>query len=201
MPRGGRRRVLRRTAATGGGFSAFGGTWSVKEGVLRVAADSGPETHPLRAALGAGSVGVEIFLADRSAGKAGLVVKVSRPGVGVDAFDGYEIAVDAQRQELRLGRHRQNFELLRDVACQVPVGRWFPLVVRMTETSLEIEVDHRAALRYDDKASPLRRGSVGFRVWQRGAEYRKFWIGTGPPYGRFLSSPPRKRSLVPGRRA
>jgi hypothetical protein len=120
-----------------------------------------------------------MLLADRGAGKAGLVVKVSRPGFGADAFDGYEIAVDAQRQELRLGRHRQNFELLRDVACPVPVGRWFPLVVHMTETSLEIEVDRRAALRYDDRTSPLRAGSVGFRVWQRDAEYRKFWIGTG----------------------
>ena len=67
--------------------------------------------------MGSGAVGVEMFLADRRGGKAGLVVKVSRPGIGADAFDGYEIAVDAMRQELRLGRHRQNFELLRDVSC------------------------------------------------------------------------------------
>ena len=162
------------------GFQAYGGTWSVKDGELRVAAEpGGPKLISREPPFGAGAVGVEMFLSDRAGGKAGLVVKVSQPAVGADAFDGYEIAVDAKRQELRLGRHQHNFELLRDRACAVPVGRWFPLVVRMTETTLEIEVDHRPALQYDDKTHPLRRGSVGFRVWGQDAQYRKFWIGAG----------------------
>lgn len=157
------------------GFHAHGGDWKAREGVLEVAAGPGPKLICDERAL-ARDVGVEVFLHEGGDGKVGLVVKVSREATGPDAFDGYEIAVDAKRQELRLGKHRQNFELLRDLPCAVPVGRWFPLVVRTTETALAVEIDGRQVLKYED-ASPLRGGRAGLRVWQQGAQFRKFWIG------------------------
>ncbi len=42
-------------------------------------------------------VGVEVFLADASAGNAGLIVRVNKPGAGPDNFDGYEVSLDAAK--------------------------------------------------------------------------------------------------------
>ena len=65
-------------------------------------------------------------------GSDGLIVKVTEPDVGADRFNGYEIALDPGSQCLRVGRHRQNFELIKDLPCPVPVDRWLGLVVRMS---------------------------------------------------------------------
>ena len=60
------------------------------------------------------ALGKEVALVEKddvcsgsSYGNAGLIVHVSDPGVGADRFIGYEIALDPQRNMLRLGRHRQ----------------------------------------------------------------------------------------------
>ena len=183
------------------GFRAYGGTWTVDNGVLTAAAEAGPKLISVEPSVGIGDTGVEMLLAAGHAGMAGLVVKVSEPDVGADAFDGYEIAVDAQRQEVRLGRHCHNFKLIRDLPCAVPVGRWFPLAVHMTETALAIEVDGREVLKYDDPAHPLRRGSVGFRVWQREARYRNFWIRSAGKTRAIALAAPQPHAPEHGRKA
>lgn len=57
-----------------------------------------------------GEVGVEVFVADRHRPNARLIVRVDKPGAGVDNFDGYEIALNAAEQNMRLGRHSHNWE-------------------------------------------------------------------------------------------
>ena len=126
--------------------------------------------------LTAGEAGCEVLFPDDRGGNAGLIVKVSKPGVGADAFNGYEVSLDPQGQRLRLGRHVQAFELIRDEPCAVPVNRWISLVVRMSETRLEILVDGRSVLEYEDTQQPLREGKVGFRPWMRRAQFRDLWV-------------------------
>ena len=157
-------------------FSAYGGHWQVRDGVLSVGPEAGPKMVLNEPAFAAGEVGVEMFLADRGNGNVGLIVKVSEPGVGADNFIGYEIALDASAQCLRLGRHRHSFELIRDVPCPVPVGQWVPMVVRMTEKTVEVLVGGKSVISFEDKDHPLIAGTVGFRPWQRAAQYRNLWI-------------------------
>src|ERR1700758_3281272 len=57
------------------GFRAFDGRWSVEDG----------------------EAGVEVFFPDKKAGNAGLIVRVGKPGVGADNFDGYEVSLDPAR--------------------------------------------------------------------------------------------------------
>jgi hypothetical protein len=160
------------------GFHAYDGTWSARDGVLFAGAGPGPKLVCDEPGWTAGEVGVELLLPDNGGGNAGLIVKVSDPGSGVDRFNGYEISLDAQGQYLRLGRHRQNFEHIRDVPCPVPVNQWIPLVVRMTERTLAIDVQGRTVLQYEDTQHPLATGQVGFRPWQRAAQFRNFWVAT-----------------------
>ena len=160
------------------GFTTYGGSWQAQDGVLSVSADAGAKLISDTPAFATGEVGVEMLLPEAGGGNAGLIVKVSEPGVGADRFNGYEVSLDANRQMLRLGRHRQNFELLRDVPCTVPTDQWIALVVRMTDTSIEVVVNNKNILTYDDREHPLAPGSVGFRPWQRRAQFRNFRITT-----------------------
>jgi hypothetical protein len=161
------------------GFASYGGTWGVAGDTLRAAAGDGPKLIAEGTAMGAGEVSVQVRFADKRPGLAGLIVKVSAPRVGADRFHGYEVSLDPGRQVLGFGRHRENWEHIRDVPCEVPVDRWIDLSVRMTETSLEVRVDQRLVLEYEDREHPLRAGSVGLRTWQREASFRGLAIETG----------------------
>jgi hypothetical protein len=156
----------------------FGGNWQVAEGVLRAGPGPGPKLICGQPEFAAGEVGVEMFLPDGGEGNAGFIVKVNQPGVGADRFTGYEVSLDARGQFLRVARHRQNYEPIRDVPCHVPVGKWFPLVVRMTETTLTVLVDGKTVHTYEDRDHPLVSGAVGFRPWRREAHFRNFWINS-----------------------
>ncbi len=160
------------------GFTAHSGSWIVEDGELAAGAGPGPKLVSESPAFTVGEVGVEVMLSDNRHGNAALIARVSEPGVGADAFIGYEIALDAKQQVMRLGRHRHNFALIRDVPCNVPVGEWVSLVAKLGETSIEVFVDGKSVLRHDDGANALPSGSVGLRPWQRGAKYRNLWVKT-----------------------
>ena len=158
------------------GFRAYDGAWRATAGVVYAEPAAGSKLIWDELVLTTGEAGCEVLFPDDRGGNAGLIVKVSKPGVGADAFNGYEVSLDPQGQRLRLGRHVQAFELIRDEPCVVPVNRWISLVVRMSETRLEILVDGRSVLEYEDTQQPLREGKVGFRPWMRSAQFRDLWV-------------------------
>jgi hypothetical protein len=160
------------------GFAAYGGTWAVSDGELLGSGGDGPKLVS-DATVADGEASVEILFGDRAPGLAGLIVRVGRPGVGPDNFDGYEVALDPAAQSLRLGRHRRNWELLRDVPVAVPVGEWVTLAVRMEGATLEVLADGKSVLRHADAGVPLLTGAVGLRQWQREARYRNLTVTTG----------------------
>jgi hypothetical protein len=160
------------------GFSAYGGTWRVSDGELRAGAGPGPKLVSDLPAFTEGEAGVEVLLPTKGAGNAGFIVKVSDCGIGADRFNGYEVTLDTAGH-LVFGRHRQNWRRIRNVPCDVPVGRWIPLVVRMTAATVEVLVDGKSILQYEDTEAPLKSGRVGLRPWQREARFRNMWISTG----------------------
>jgi alpha-L-arabinofuranosidase len=158
------------------GFAAYGGTWTVQNGEVVAGAGDGPKLVHDKARLGNGSASVEIFFPDNKPGNAGLILKVDRPGVGADIFTGYEIALHADVGELLLGRHRQNWELIKIVPCPVPVNEWITLSVRLKDRSIEVTVNGRVMLEYEDNEHPLSEGRVGLRTWQREARFRNLQV-------------------------
>ena len=161
------------------GFQVYGGRWTARDGAVRIQGAEGPKLVSQQAAFKDGAVGVELFLPDRQGESAGLIVRVDKPGVGADNFTGYEVALNAARQTLRLGRHRHNFEPIKDVPCAVATGRWIALEVRLAGTGLEILVDGQSVLRHEDGPNALSGGTVGLRVWQREASFRNLWVKSG----------------------
>jgi hypothetical protein len=160
------------------GMTAYGGHWTVQNGVLHAPAGDGPKLLCDMPPMSEGEVSVEIFFPDRGPGNAGMIVKVSQPGVGADRFTGYEIALEPAGR-LVLGRHRQNWEPLRNLPCDVRVGQWNQLTVRLQGAALEVLVNDRSILRLEDTQHPLGPGVVGLRTWQREARYRNLRLTTG----------------------
>ena len=161
------------------GFASYGGAWAAEGGVVRAPAGDGPKLVAERPPQGAGEVSVQVRFSNVEPGLAGLIVKVNNPGVGADRFQGYEVSLDPSRQILGFGRHRGNWEPIRDVPCNVPIDRWITLSVRMTDTRLEVRVDDRMILEFEDREHPLPAGAVGLRTWRREAAFRGLTIKSG----------------------
>lgn len=160
------------------GFTAFGGRWLPRDGELDAAAGDGPKLVSDAPAFAEGEASVDVLFADQREGNAGLIVKLSQPGMGADRFNGYEVALETAGR-LVLGRHRGNWEPIRTVPCDVPVGQWIKLAVRMTPASLEVLVNDRSVTRYEDAEHPLESGGVGLRTWRREARFRNLAVTTG----------------------
>jgi len=157
------------------GFSAYGGRWSAKRGELQVQASDGPKLLWDASARATGETGVELLFPNKTGGNAGLIIKVGEPGLGADRFVGYEVSL-APSGRLVLGRHRQNFELLREVPCEVPVNRWLALAVRMNAASFEVLLNGTNIARFEDSQHPLSAGRIGLRTWRQDARFRNFWV-------------------------
>jgi alpha-L-arabinofuranosidase len=177
------------------GFRAYDGRWAVEDGELRAGGGEGPKLVSEQPAFAEGEAGVEVFFTDRKAGNAGLIVKVGKAGPGADNFDGYEVSLDPQLGVLRLGRHRHNWEHIKDTPCDVPTGRWIALAVKMTERGLEVSVGGKNVISYEDRDHPLPAGRVGLRQWQREARYRDLWVKTG---GKTTKLPFERNTETPG---
>jgi hypothetical protein len=161
------------------GFTAYGGPWEVRDGVASVGAGPGPKLVSAHPPLEDGEVAVEVYLPGRARGVAGLIVAVREPGIGADRFVGYEVALSNEPGSVVLGRHRNNWEPIRAVPCPVPPDRWVPLAVRLRGGTLEVRVDGKTVLTYEDRDHPLGPGAVGLRPFDRPARFRNLAVKSG----------------------
>lgn len=153
------------------GFTAFGGRWTVADGVLHAAGGDGPKLARLRPTVSKGEIAVDIFFPEGQAGNAGLIVNLSNPKTGADAFTGYEVSLDTGGKVV-LGRHQGNWEPIREVPCTVPVGKWIRLAVSVADGAFEVAVEGKMVAGYEDKEHPLKSGGFALRTWKRDARFR-----------------------------
>lgn len=158
-------------------FTTYGGVWTPGDGGLAAEAGDGPKLIARGPVVSAGEASVDLFFPDDRGGNAGLIVKVDRAGKGADAFTGYEVSLESRGLAV-LGRHRQNWELLRTVECPVPIGRWVTLTAVLGERTVEVRVDGKPVITYEDREHPLAPGRVGLRTWQRPAKFRSLRVTT-----------------------
>ena len=161
------------------GFKVYGGRWTpVADGAIESLAGDGPKLICDGPEVEEGEASVDLMFSRADEGNAGLIVKVSQPGNGADRFTGYEVALRPSGT-LILGRHRQNWEPLRDVPCDVSLNQWVSLRVNMQSQRLEIFVNGRSVMKYEDTDHPLLRGVVGLRNWHMDARFRNLSVTVG----------------------
>ncbi|MBS0203207.1 MAG: DUF1080 domain-containing protein [Planctomycetes bacterium] len=177
------------------GFRILGGKWNVQQDELVATGVPGDKIVSEFPAFTNGEVGVEVFIPDRQSTNAGLIVRVGKANLGMDNFDGYEISLNASSQSVLLGRHRHNWEYIRNAPCEIAIGQWVPLSVSLKDRTIEIRVNGKSVLKYEDDDKALLSGTVGLRQFQKDAKYRKLWIKTGGetrslPFARPADPPP-----------
>ena len=158
------------------GFTAYGGRWTPQnDGGIQVIGGDGPKLLCDDPAFAEGEASVELLFSEKGGGNGGLIFKVSEPGKGRDQFKGYEVALEPSGT-LVLGRHRQNWEPIRRVPCDVPINQWITLTVRMAAGTLEVLVNGKSVIQYEDTQHPLKPGTAGLRTWQRDVRFRNLSV-------------------------
>lgn len=147
------------------------GQWSVRDQSLQVEAGESARLGTLNILLW-GNAGVELRFNEKTDENAGLFVQSEAPLNG--AKNGYEVSLSPARQLLRVGRCGSRFELIKEMPCEVPVGKWVSLEVRRQPRSLEVLVDGKPLLKLD-KGVPSG-GTVGLSAQRGTAAFRNFWV-------------------------
>jgi len=161
------------------GFKAYDGRWTLADdGSVQGVGSDGSKIVWEGPALTQGEVSVEVMLTETTGGNGGLILKVSGADKGSDAFTGYEVSLERPGY-LVVGRHRQNWEPIRRVPCDVPVNEWIKLTVHMTASSFEVFVNGKSITQFEDTEHPLEGGAVGLRIWQHKVSFRNLSVTTG----------------------
>ena len=157
-------------------FDCYGGQWTWVNQSLCIKADQGSKIVARDVKLGDCDVGVDIRLTNKQDGYVGLIVKVNEASDAADAFIGYEVTLNPAGQVLRLGRHRHNWELISDTPCAVPLDKWLKLEVRCKGPSLEVLLEGKRIVQFEDSEHALAPGSVGLRTWNTDAQFRNLTV-------------------------
>ncbi len=157
------------------GFKAHDEQWRVVSGMAQLQTSHHGKLIYQRA-LSRGSVEVEVRMDDINA-IAGFIVNVSNPGTGADAFNGYEVALNARKGSFVLGKHQQNWQPISDTPLSFnPLGEWNKLRVIINGAKLNIYLNDNLIKTYEDTNSPLTSGYVGLRSFGGSATFRNMKI-------------------------
>lgn len=158
------------------GFKAYDEKWGLTADMLQLTTSRHGKIVYNNKTLTKGIVEVEMRIDDKSA-IAGFILNVSDPGEGADAFNGYEIALNASTNHLVLGKHQQNWQPMEDIAATFkPVGQWNKLRVSVNGGKLQVYINSRLVRTYEDKNNPLTEGLVGLRSYGGSASFRNLKI-------------------------
>lgn len=118
-----------------------------------------------------GSVQGEIrFMGKGESG--GLLVRVSHTGVGDDVFEGYEISLGRDGKTVTLGKHVQNFKLLKSGSASFDPAAWNLIKVTFQGPEITVALNGRNLFSYKDIEKPLLSGKIGLRTWKSALAFR-----------------------------
>lgn len=171
------------------GWATYGGSWTVSGGVYSQAGGSaGPKA--LVGSTGWTDATVTTDLRLDSSGQAGVLLRTSNPGVGVDSHTGYYVGIETTGN-LFIGRQNYNWTGLSSTPATVTAGVWYHLQVSMVGCTIT------AVLKRDDATGTtttsatdsgcLASGQAGVRSHLTSASFRNFQVtaaaaSTAPTY-------------------
>ncbi|MBN1419593.1 MAG: DUF1080 domain-containing protein [Planctomycetes bacterium] len=165
-----------RSAMPLAGWTAYGGEWRAKDGILEVGADPGAKALRDDPEIADGAVACDVRLVDGE--NAGLILRVQDPRRGADAWIGYEVSASAGGKYLRLGRHRDDWRHIRDVPAAIEPNAWYRLRVDLDGARIRASIEgiDGAVIEHTDADSPILSGKVGLRTWNARAAFRNLSI-------------------------
>jgi DUF1680 family protein/alpha-L-arabinofuranosidase len=101
-----------------------------------------------------------------------FLLRVNNAGIGNDVFDGYEISLNRDGKKLMLGKHMQDFKLLKEETVNFNPESWNTIKVALNGPEIIVFLNGNRVLSYRDDDAPLLKGKIGLRTWKSGLEFR-----------------------------
>ena len=158
------------------GFKAYDEKWSIVSGMAQLQTSRHGKLIYEDMKISSGTVEVEVKMDDINA-IAGLIVNVTNPAGGADAFNGYELALNARKGSFVLGKHQQNWQPISDTPMSFnPLGEWNKIRVLINGAKLKIYLNDSLIKTFEDANSPLESGYIGLRSFGGSATFRDLKI-------------------------
>ncbi|MDR2953655.1 MAG: DUF1080 domain-containing protein [Prevotella sp.] len=157
-------------------FSSFEGEWVNENDILAVRSFPGAKLVYNKREENITSVETEIKFDENRGDNAGLLTHVSKPGNGADNFYGYEISLRADGRKVVVGKHKNNFEHIRDIDVECNPTEWNRLKVTMGEKKFEVFLNDKSIFTYDNNDKDLEKGKIALRTWNSNVKFRNLRV-------------------------
>ena len=157
------------------GFTSYDTPWFVEDGVLRLDTDGFGKIVWQERSLNDASVEMDMRV-DGASAIAGFIINVSGAADGADAFNGYEVSVNAAERRLVVGKHENNWQPVAEVPLTVSPEEWNRLRVDFDGGRLSVFLNGDRIYDYEDTSNPLEGGYVGLRSYGGSASFRNLQV-------------------------
>ncbi len=153
------------------GWVLYGGGWYVRDGALHTASNAGSGSYGL---AGVKAVATDTHFADfvydatvavGAVGNAGLIFRVSRPGLGADAYIGYYAGLSAETGQVILGKSDNAWTQLRAASAPIAADKPYHLRVTAEGPRLRVFVEDLSQPVIDVQDASCAAGSLGVRQY------------------------------------
>ncbi|MFV0419796.1 MAG: family 16 glycoside hydrolase [Dysgonomonas sp.] len=159
-------------------FSTYEGAWTTEDNQLSVQAFPGAKLIYNTSDVNDGDAEVEVKFDSNRGDNAGFITHVSRSGNGADNFYGYEISLAADGRKVVLGKHKHNFEHIRDISVDCDPIAWNRLKIAMDKGRIEIFLNGKSIYVHNDNDDAIQSGKIGLRTWNSDVKFRNLKIKT-----------------------
>jgi len=174
-------------AATG--WTGYGGSWSTVAGGIErqsAAATDGPKlASPVAGDAYTVSSDVRLTSLSAPSGNAGVLARMTSPGVGPDAYNGYFAGVDGSTGRLSLGKANGTWTPLADTAVPggVQLNSWYRVTLRVSGCTIAATGQRtsswdQAQVSATDPGCAAS-GSAGIRTMLAGGDFKEFLVSRG----------------------
>lgn len=157
------------------GFASYDNPWSVEGDVLRLDTDGFGKIVYNSRKLRKATVEVDMRI-DGADAISGFIFNVSGAANGADAFNGYEISLDAGDRKLVVGKHENNWQPVTELPVEFSPAEWNRLRIDFDGAKVSVLINGEKIYDYQDTANPLTEGYVGLRSYNGPASFRNLMI-------------------------
>lgn len=157
------------------GFASYDNPWSVEGDVLRLDTDGFGKIVYNSRKLRKATVEVDMRI-DGADAISGFIFNVSGAANGADAFNGYEISLDAGDRKLVVGKHENNWQPVTELPVEFSPAEWNRLRIDFDGAKVSVLINGEKIYDYQDTANPLTEGYVGLRSYNGPARFRNLMI-------------------------
>ncbi len=157
-------------------FSIYEGSWDANGQEIFVEGYPGAKLIYDPTEVKEGTVETEIKFDSQSGDNAGFITRVAKPGKGADNFYGYEVSLYTNGKKIIVGKHKNNFEHIKDVEVDCNPLVWNRLKLAMLNGKIEVFLNDVSVFSCDDNDPDLADGKIGLRTWNGNAWFRNIMI-------------------------